>query len=454
MRNYSKHLLKIFLVILINQLFAFRNNIVAQENKIEIEDLKATGSPAFTILGINPTAIERPQTPKAMGVTLLNAFNNINVIPKSFAFEVTPYWLSSHNNLEFEDYFNHQSAVQNLAFSVATSPLDSPSVGTSLSFGFRTMLFAGAPNSDLKKCKENYIRNLGKDNTRESILDQINEDLKHKALVIDSSYDKSARNPNDSILKIDSVYRSLILLEIKEVIKYRIKKDSANNEVLSKLNSSERPKFFDDYRNFLLKIVNETKFKDSDTLSNTRKDELYTILNTATDTISKSQDNIFIDSLRNVNKYRVGWKLETSFAISGDFKNDSTSNGEWSKLGLWVTPAYTLEGNIDLIGVLRYFGNFEANKITNGEYYAGARVLYKNGDFGVSFETLSKMQNKGKPSFRYALNLDYKLYDNVYITGTFGKNFDGSNIEGNGNLITLLGINFGMGKNPVVSLKK
>lgn len=62
----------------------------ANDLSTNIDMLAAPQSPAFTLLGISPTAIDRPSTPADLMVSLQNATKNYSVIPNSYSVEFTP----------------------------------------------------------------------------------------------------------------------------------------------------------------------------------------------------------------------------------------------------------------------------------------------------------------------------------------------------------------------------
>ena len=80
--------------------------------------------------------------------------------------------------------------------------------------------------------------------------------------------------------------------------------------------------------------------------------------------------------------------------------------------------------------------------IAAGWDFAG-RVELEFDRLAVSFESVHRMvtENKLLNSFRNVGILQYKVNDNFYLTGTFGKNFGGQP-----NLIAFLGLNFRFGK--------
>src|SRR3954463_2557049 len=93
-------------------------------SSIELDNLKTPTSPAFELLGVSPTAIARPATPRALATELLSSTNQGTVLPNNYALEVAPYWLKPHPKLTFQEYTSPsagQSIRQTFSVSFATS---------------------------------------------------------------------------------------------------------------------------------------------------------------------------------------------------------------------------------------------------------------------------------------------------------------------------------------------
>ncbi len=131
---------------------------VAQSQNIELENLRTPTAPAFTLLDITPTAIERPHTPKELGLSLLSASNQDNLLPQNYALEVAPYWLFPHPTLTHQEYVfpsSLQSLKQNTSVSFATVPITGTgtedTLGTTVGFGLRTLFLQGSLPASYKK---------------------------------------------------------------------------------------------------------------------------------------------------------------------------------------------------------------------------------------------------------------------------------------------------------------
>jgi hypothetical protein len=112
----------------------------------DINDLRAPTAPAFTLLGVAPTSIDRPTTPQMLATSVLSALSQGNGLPKNYALEFAPYWFKDHPQLSFRDYYGatpFKMMLQNSAFSVVTQyrTEDEESgiaEGVALGVGFRT----------------------------------------------------------------------------------------------------------------------------------------------------------------------------------------------------------------------------------------------------------------------------------------------------------------------------
>lgn len=406
-------------------LFVLNSFAVAQENELVIEDLKVPVTPAFTILGVTPVSIEKPQTPKALGVSLLNAFNNVNIIPGNYSFEAAPYWLFNHPDLTFKDYYNSspgQTMLNNLALSLATAPLDSPRSGTALAFGIRTLLFSGKANDALNSKLNLYLNQVYGEPFRVDMLNDLNsENLK--------TINDLENEINNSVLSAKA------------------------NPVELKNLGNNKAEYLTNLQNSLEEIINISKLRNkNDTLSSEEMDVFIEKLISESDKASDKKIKNALTEARSEDKKRKGFSLEFAGALSADFVNDSTANGKISGIGGWLNPLFSTDF-VDFVGTMRFLSYIQ-DGITENKYDAGIRFIVSTDVFGFSAEALIRASSELAPTYRYALNIDYRMTKNIYITGTFGKNFDGSPVNGNGDLLTLLGINFGMGNEPVIKLPR
>jgi len=123
---------------------------ISAEDLPEFNSLRTPTSPAFVMLGVEPSSIDRPTTPAAVALSIANATNQLTAIPKDFALEVSPYWLFGHSDLRWQDDIRRNlasSIERTFTFSLATAQIGTDAAPlTGLSLGFRTALISGVMN--------------------------------------------------------------------------------------------------------------------------------------------------------------------------------------------------------------------------------------------------------------------------------------------------------------------
>jgi hypothetical protein len=127
----------------------------AQAQQVSIDELRSPTSPAFTILGVAPTNVVRPNTPRELAVEWLSAQGSDDGnLPSDLALEFAPYWLANHPDLTFSEYYNNRNIAKTIlrSFSVSVATTDIPDEtveGTTLGVGVRFLLFAGDKSPEL-----------------------------------------------------------------------------------------------------------------------------------------------------------------------------------------------------------------------------------------------------------------------------------------------------------------
>ena len=113
----------------------------------KFESIRTPTSPAFTLLGVAPSAVEKPNTPSEFAASFLSRANGLDTVPKDFALEVSPYWLRNHRRVTWQKE-QKRSLLQSLArtatFSIATNASGTEeSPITSLAIGARGSVLSG-----------------------------------------------------------------------------------------------------------------------------------------------------------------------------------------------------------------------------------------------------------------------------------------------------------------------
>lgn len=124
-------------------------------------------SPAFVLLGVSPTEIQRPTDPRAFAAAVVPAVvssKGLGVAP-GFALETAPYWWRSRPTLELKEYARggFGALIRNLSVSAAsTETAGNATTSTGLAntnaadpkaaLGLRTTLWHGEPSSSEDEC--------------------------------------------------------------------------------------------------------------------------------------------------------------------------------------------------------------------------------------------------------------------------------------------------------------
>jgi len=157
---------RIFIIISIIGLIGI-NNSNAQNNEVALEDLKLPSSPAFILLDVAPTSIDRPTTTKAFSTSILNSINENNGIPENYAIDFAPYWFFKHKKLNAMNYWGFsktkdgnfqkpfsQARYGNISFATVKSQITMDTLGTmkdisNIALGFRTTIIQWRAEKDI-----------------------------------------------------------------------------------------------------------------------------------------------------------------------------------------------------------------------------------------------------------------------------------------------------------------
>ena len=149
--------LKTILTILV--IIVIANNIVFSQDPGKdfpsFNSLRTPTSPAFTVLGVEPNSVERPNTPSSLAFSILNLTSDYKSLAKDFALEVSPYWLMGAPTLTWREDATRslfESIARTFTISAATAEVGGslfPTTG--LSAGIRMSLVSGTLSSEGRK---------------------------------------------------------------------------------------------------------------------------------------------------------------------------------------------------------------------------------------------------------------------------------------------------------------
>ncbi len=441
-----KHL--IFLLLVLLPVWA-----ASQSNEVGLEKLKAPTSPASVIIGIQPSEISRPKSVKDLELAIYNNFytNNSFALPTDYALEVMPYWILNQKNIDERNYLKNvgwRSGWSNLSVSIATSTsykLADTVNSNAIGVGARTILYRSKLEGKAKKL------------VNEIYLNRVIESLN----IVVSTYLDQAELQGIDMNNFTAV-KDFILTSVIEDATLKFQNQEDYFGIVSE----------NDLRNNL-----ETQFDllEKDSTSLTTVENWEAKLNEIRKPLKAqySVDSIethLTDYLTN----RKGFQLEMAGAVSINFPTNEFNYSRSPQWGVWLTGTY--QGNekavLQYIGMARFIRNdlefyrqFQVNDTVNSSNsldLGGKLVLFPGRKFTTDAEAIARYQNSTVEKslknsdmetenvtawhYRWVLNINYQIKDNLVLTYSFGKDFDPL-LKVNGNIISSLGISFGFG-NP------
>ena len=117
--------------------------VFGQTEAPTLASLRTPPSPAFTVLGIEPSAVERPTTPSDVALSFVSKVRQ-GTVPKDYAFEVEPVLAGQPAELSWSSDVTRsvaESVTRTLSLSIATAETGmTASPLTSLAVGVRTLV--------------------------------------------------------------------------------------------------------------------------------------------------------------------------------------------------------------------------------------------------------------------------------------------------------------------------
>jgi hypothetical protein len=453
--------------------------VFAQEAELpELDDLKAPTSPAFVILDVAPSKVERPQAVKPLVLSAISAAGE--GFPKNYSAEFSPYWLGTPS-LTFNDYYRNDVAkdsLRHLSLSVATTPLGkAPELGTALAIGVRTLPFPGRAHPSLAALQRRLaplqraaldLQSI--DNRRAQLIKLLREAL---ALSVRGDSELLDKSPFaelvDEALKayIKEVQTPKALIEglRKELADKdnplsgaeRAKREAQIEELEKALATAEAksgteqaPKMLDAFRSS--ELPTRVSVEQALGALATRLEEQHKAAIARSDAQLK-ETALKIQAL---DTQRVGFLLSVASAVAWDAPGDATSEASLSKLGVWLTPGYRMvrcnQANecsrpFDFLTVFRYLDNRRAEE--DPAWELGARLVWQAAEkLAVSGEWLTRTADDDSGD-RVVGVAEYEINKSVFLFASFGRDFEEKATRRN--LVSAFGMTFGFGNKPIVS---
>jgi hypothetical protein len=429
-----------------------------------VDDLKAPPSPAFVLLDISPSKVERPQAVRPLVVSALSAVSSEG-FPRNYAVEFAPYWLGTPQ-LSFSDYYGSsvgKATVRHLSLSVATTPLgNSPDAGTALGFGLRTLPVPGRPHPKLEFLQRELTRlqleTIGEEgffSSRLRLITLLQEGQKTAGQMTEGDLSsKPIDDLIDQMIGLDiEIRKKQIEIGDPDTPKEKLEPLKAELADLRKQRAALGPA--------MVKVVNE-----SGIAQNLAVEKQFEILVARYDQAQRAREAKRAADLKKtalaiqeLDAQRVGPLLAVASAFAWDVPTGQTELTTLAKVGFWATPGYRIvrcsgEGAaqecstaIDLLGVVRYVDNRRAGG--GGETWeGGARFIWQaRTKLAVSAEWLGR-SGDGDPGKRLVGVAEYAVNDSTFLYASFGRDFEEGGVRRN--LVSTIGLTFGLGKRPII----
>lgn len=356
----------------------------------ELSALAPSPTPAFTLLGVSPTSISRPNNPADLASELASGTGNFSELPEDLAIEVAPYWLVHGGGLTWRQDVRRsfsQSISRTLAFSAASAEIgteDAPR--TALGFGGRTLLLSGRVSP----------RSVAALQAREDSLAAI-----------------SARAGNlftSAFRPIDDAQRAAL---------------QAATQGLSR-DSPERQRIVDS----LLAVFDARR-------ALARQD----VLESAGWTEIETQ----LDALEELIIVREGPMLEVAGAASWAFREREWETGKLDRVGVWATysceqcGALTARTRLTPMLVARYLRNVEGEDTDILD--AGGRLAVSGRVYALSLESVVRTQfgDENSALWRVVGSAEYEIAPDMWLQASFGRDHESPR---RGDLVAQFGLRF------------
>jgi hypothetical protein len=387
------------------------------DNEVNLELLKAPSSPAFNMLGIAPSSIERPTDITAFMSSIQTNTGNFTSFPKNYAIEIAPFLLARKTGPTLKDYNNNNfwkdlvPQTFQLSLGVSQQNADGEISDEEDAFPRGALGF-----------KVSLVRRPWTQETDE------NYKALHAAQVI--LHDKI--NENDLTAELTAW-------------EFQLKQKKAE----------------------MLAIGQDDGLSTEEKARRLRL--IVPVMDDIQDSISAIKNNLIneLDAAKEVErlvksfeiKREKGFYLDLEGGMVWDFPDRRFNYSTVSKAGVWLTGGFDgHEQAISVLGIARYLyqpdkifaddgGQLETDDISTFDF--GGRLLWNslNDKLNISSELIYRSVVNNDvidPNWRVIVNLEYSVGSNQKLTFGFGKNFDGT-ITKDGNLIAALNFIKGFG---------
>lgn len=395
---------------LFTSLFCFV--LIAQTNdetpSLSDFNFESVTNPAFTLLGETPTDINTPDNLKALALYLSNGFSNMNL-----ALEVNPYWL-----IDFEEQRSYRS-YRGLKTKDGKGYID-PFIGlktnSSISVGYLNKEFEGF-DDDKKTLSLGY---------RTTILQFYNKVRHDKINNIITRTQQGVTRPMNKLFQ-DFIDGSIDDPDI----------GTASCDAID-TDQELKSKYLSIAAGFLAREDVQAQLKALGREGVTEDMVVNEYIEEYCPIIKKFSGNR--------KTIKPVFRLDGAIGYSILFIEDNISSSTANRFGSWLTADFAVRFNdnsyLNIYAIGKYIQdefniNEEGNYFEENFWDVGGKLEIELERFKFSYEYLNR--SGFEDQYRSVGNIAFQINGNMSIVGGFGRDFPVDD-----NLVTLLGINWGL----------
>lgn len=384
--------------------------------------IRTPTSPAFVLLGVEPTSVERPTTPSDFAASIVNATDQLSALPKNFALEASPYWLIGHPGQDWradEKRTVLQSVQRTFSLAAATAQTGTEEAPvTGLAVSGRVALLSGhlSPSTVQQLAR---LDTLAAAEQAELLgrLKDVGDAAAGKLAVFAAQADAQQGTANN-----DAITKGLLaLIEGGDAAAATIAaaKDALNAQVA---------------------LARQIATADADKRAvDMAAATLTASLNKEPDEISEAEApaaKALAEARQQFASAREGVVVELAGGASWSAPNAVIDSVALSRWGAWFTVGYEMP-KVSFLGVLRYLdsGTSSADDAVD----VGGRVAISRDVYAISVEYVDRHFIHGADvprPWRLAGVFDYKISSTLWLTGSFGRDYESTKA---GSLLARLG---------------
>ncbi len=406
----------LFFVLITVQMFGQQ---VASINDFNFDSVT---NPALTLVGESPSEINTPDNLKSLALYLSNGFSNTNI-----ALETNPYWL-----IDFEgerSYERYRGIKQNNDGAYKIDPFIGWKTNSSFSLGYIDKKYEGFED-------EKQVLAIG---FRTTMIKFYNEARVNKIRKTIEVVDQGVKSP---LNKLFETYYNAEGLNFPGW--------GSCSEINS--NSELQSKFQAMAQDFLERAFDEQDPDDPDDFAIECKKVLEGL---GRENITKEEivSEYFEERCNNIESFvnnpkaiKPVFRLDGAIGYSILFIEDNISSSTANRFGSWLTADFAVRFNdnsyLNIYAIGKYIQdefniNEEGNYFEENFWDVGGKLEIELERFKFSYEYLNR--SGFEDQYRSVGNITFQINNKMSLTGGFGRDFPVDD-----NLVTLLGINWGL----------